>query len=182
MKQAIAGVAPPELGEVTIMTVWPSMAKFAPARALGRLYRNQTGIPPVLTLGKIAALATIPLSLGLFAAKLAWPGFCRRYRLTNRRVIIEKPPRIRDVLLGFSKARWTEEWSVGLDDFEEIDVLVQPGQEWFPAGDLVFRHGKLETFRLLAVQRPETFRRTCLKAQLSYASVKKAVAREAIPA
>ena len=25
MKQAIAGVAPPELGEVTIMTVWPSV-------------------------------------------------------------------------------------------------------------------------------------------------------------
>ena len=31
MKQAIAGVAPPELGEVTIMTVWPSMAAYRSA-------------------------------------------------------------------------------------------------------------------------------------------------------
>ena len=182
MKQAIAGVAPPELGEVTIMTVWPSMAKFAPARWLGRRYQNQTGIPPVLTLGRFMALASIPVSLGMFAAKLAWPGFCRRYRLTNRRVIIEKPPRIRDVALGLFKAKWTEEWSVDLDDFDEIEVVVLPGQEWYPAGDLVFRHGKLETFRLLAVQRPETFRRTCLKAQQAYAAVKKAVAREPVHA
>ena len=182
MKQAIAGVAPPELGEVTIMTVWPSMAKFAPARTLGRLYQNKTGIPPVLTLGRFMALALIPVSLGMFAAKLAWPGFCRRYRLTNRRVIIEKPPGLRDLAFGFSKAKWTEEWSVDLDDFDEIEVVVQPGQEWYPAGDLVFRHGKLETFQLLAVQRPETFRRTCLKAQRAYAAVKKAVAREPVHA
>lgn len=177
MKQAIAGVAPPESGEVTMMTVWPSVAQFKLARCLGRVYQNQAGIPPILTLGKLTALATIPVGLGMFVAKLL-PMNVRRYRLTNRRVVIERGPKFLDVLLRFSQAKWSEEWSVSLDDFDAVDVVVQPGQEWYPAGDLVFRKGKLETFRLHGVQRPETFRQTCLKAQLAYSQVAKARQRE----
>ena len=37
MKQAIAGVAPPELGEVTIMTVWPSIGALGLGRWIGRM-------------------------------------------------------------------------------------------------------------------------------------------------
>ena len=38
MKQAIAGVAPTEFDEVTMMVVWPSIAATAIGRFCGRLY------------------------------------------------------------------------------------------------------------------------------------------------
>ena len=69
-----------------------------------------------------------------------------------------------------------EEASVSLDKFDAIEVVVQPGQDWYPAGDLIFRLGATETFRLAGVSRPESFRQTCLKAQLSHVGVQKALA------
>lgn len=189
MKQAIAGVVPPETGEVTIMEVWPSVAALEGGRFWGRLYGNRSGItvpgtPILLTVGKIIALLSIPLVLPIYFLMLL-PCFiylpklgplprvyvsnpwARRYRLTNRRVIVER-------------ASGEIEASVGLENFDQIDVVVLPGQEWYPAGDLVFRQGTVETFRLSGVPRPETFRQTCLKAQRAHSSVKKAVAREAV--
>ena len=68
--------------------------------------------------------------------------------------------------------------AVSLDSFDAIDVHVLPGQEWYPAGDLVFRKGTVETFRVSGVPRPETFRQTCLKAQRAHASVKQALERQ----
>jgi hypothetical protein len=167
MKQAIAGVAPPDLAEVTIMTVWPTIAANPLGRALGRLYTNRAGFGHILTVGKLMMLLTIPVALTLFALSLA-PWACRRYRLTNRRVIIQNRPHPVD-----------ERW-IGLDEFDAIDVLVLPGQEWYPAGDLIFRRGKIETFRLSGVSRPETFRQTCLKAQRSFVGVRRALEREAL--
>jgi hypothetical protein len=70
--------------------------------------------------------------------------------------------------------RPTVERFVDLDRFESIEVLVRPGQEWYHAGDLIFRNGALETFRLPGVPRPETFRQTCLKARMSFIGVRKA--------
>ena len=60
---------------------------------------------------------------------------------------------------------------VDLDRFDAIDVVVSPGQEWYAAGDLVFRRGQIETLRLPGVSRPESFRRTCLEVRQSYVSV-----------
>ena len=62
--------------------------------------------------------------------------------------------------------------SIALDRFTGIDLVVQPGQAWFKAGDLVFRNGLIETFRIDGVPRPETFRQTCLKANMSFVGVK----------
>ncbi|MEX2120856.1 MAG: PH domain-containing protein [Pirellulales bacterium] len=162
-KQAIPGVAPAELGEVTIMTVWPTIAATATGRFLGRLYGNRSGLGHMLTVGKLSMLLTIPIALGLFFAGLL-PGICRRYRLTNRRLIIAKG------------LRALEERSITLDEFDEIDVQILPGQAWYPAGELIFRKGPVETFRLSGVSRPETFRQTCLKAQRAHAGVQRAVA------
>ncbi|MGH7193254.1 MAG: PH domain-containing protein [Candidatus Saccharimonadales bacterium] len=191
MKQAIAGVAPPALGEVTIMTVWPTLAARAEGRFFGRLYGNRSGVRLAgidLTLGKLIALASIPLILPLYFL-MVLPCFiflpklgpipriyvsnpwARRYRLTNRRVVVER-------------ASSEEVASVSLDAFDAIDVHVLAGQEWYPAGDLIFRKGavwkgSVETFRVSGVPRPETFRQTCLKAQRAHASVKLAVAHQA---
>lgn len=161
MTQAIAGVTPPEQAEVTIMTVWPTMGANALGRALGRAYETPGGFG-MFTIGKLIVLASIPLALALYFFDLR-PWACRRYRLTNRRVIIQKGMQRRD-----------ERW-VALDDFDSIEIVVLPGQTWFSAGELIFRKGQIETFRLHGVSRPESFRQTCLKAQLGYTGVRKAL-------
>jgi hypothetical protein len=118
------------------------------------------------------ALVSIPFLLPLYfhmlvprlpAIVFGWPNpSCRRYRLTNRRVLVEQP---------FGGG---DQQSVSLDRFDSVDIEVQPGQEWYPAGDLVFRNGPIETFRLLGVPHPEAFRHTCLKARQGYVGVQKA--------
>ena len=161
MKQAIAGIMPAQIGEATIMIVWPSIAAMSIGRAFGRLYGIRAGFGFV-NIGNLIALSSIPIMLPLYFFHKA-PFWIRRYRLTNRRVIIERGIRAKP------------DQYVDLDRFDAIDVVMLPGQEWYPAGDLVFRRGTIETFRLRGVQRPETFRQTCLKAHLAYVGVRKAM-------
>jgi hypothetical protein len=174
MTQPVAGVAPSQLQEVTVMTVWPSLSATGFGRFWGRLYAIEFGFPVFgvpLTIGRLMALVSIPFMLALyFLMRLPrFPGivlgiknpFCWTYRLTNRRVVVENP------FGGELKA-------VSLDRFDSIETVVEPGQAWFRAGDLVFRHGAVETFRIWGVPRPETFRHTCLKAQMSYVGVQQA--------
>lgn len=162
MKQAIAGVAPPSIQEVSVMTVWPSVAASPIARALGQLYANKTGIS-VVTLGNLCCLAFIPVSLVLYFARVA-PFIGTRYKITNRRVV---------VLRGIAGR---EEKSIDFDRFDSIKIVVRPGQEWYDAGDLVFYQGNTETFRLDGVSRPAAFRATCMKSRNSHAGVKKWIA------
>jgi hypothetical protein len=165
IKQAIAGVAPPESGEVTMMTVWPSMAATSPGRMIGRLCGISAGFGSILTIGNLCALLLIPVAMALFFRNLA-PWNCRRYRITNRRVLIEQGLHARP------------ERFLDLDNFDTIEVVVLHGQEWYPAGDLIFRRGSLETLRLPGVLRPEPFRQTCLKAQRSFVAVKQDMAQQ----
>jgi len=150
----ITGVVPPSVAEATVMTVWPSVASTSVGRSLGRLYRVREGFGPV-SVGRLALLATIPLGLMLYLS-MRIPWAIRRYRLTNRRVMIERGinPQV--------------EQYVDLDRFDAIDLVVSPGQEWYAAGDLVFRRGPIETLRLSGVSRPESFRQTCLKTRQAY--------------
>ena len=154
MKQSIAGVAPAETREVTVMTVFPTLGATPAGRMIGRLCRVGSS-HGFFSLGKLFALLLIPVAIPLFVYTLL-PFVICRYRLTNRRVVVQKGLRAVDV-------RW-----VDFDRFDAIDVEVLPGQEWFPAGDLIFRRGAVETFRLPGVSRPETFRRTCLSTRRGY--------------
>ncbi len=174
-KQPISGVAPATLDEVTVMIVWPSLAASSYGRWWGRRYQNDFGFElfgiPV-TLGRIMALLSIPLILPIYFHTLiprlplvlfGVPNSgCRRYRLTNRRVVVEQ---------GFAGE---VQKSVTLDRFDDIEVQQVDGQAWYNAGDLIFRLGQVETFRLQGVPRPESFRQTCLKAQRSHAGVQQA--------
>jgi hypothetical protein len=172
MKQPIPGEVPSNVREVTVMTVWPSLSATAFGRFWGQLYALEYGprifgVP--ITLGRLIALASIPFMLALyFLMRLPrFPGiligirnpWCCHYRLTNRRVVVENP-------FG------SEIKSVALDRFDSIETVVRPGQAWFKAGDLVYRLGQTETFRIDGVPRPETFRQTCLKANMSFVGVK----------
>lgn len=175
MAQAIAGVVPDTEKEVTVMSVWPSISATAYGRWWGRRYANDFGITLFgipITVGRITALLSIPFILPVFfhmiIPKLPFVVFgvhnasCRRYRLTNRRVLVEQ---------SFGGG---EQQSVSLDRFDSIEIDVQPGQEWYPAGDLIFRNGQIETFRLLAVPHPEAFKHTCLKARAGFVGVQEA--------
>ena len=156
----IAGVSPAQTREVTIMSVWPSIAMFGLGRMLGRAYAMTWPDIYIFRLGNLIALASIPVALLLYGMRIFI-----RYRLTNRRIVVERGP------------SWKEAKSVDLDRFDAIDLVVQPGQAWFDAGDLVFRLGNVETFRLEAVSRPDAFRETCLKAHVAYRTIKQAQQR-----
>ena len=157
VNQKISGVVPPAVAEATVMTVWPSVASTSLGQALGRLYRIKAGVGPI-SVGRLALLATIPVGLFLYLS-MRMPWAFRRYRLTNRRVVIER---------GVNPKA---EQFVDLGRFDAIDLVVKPGQEWFAAGDLVYRRGSIETLRLIGVSRPESFRRVCLEARQAYVSV-----------
>ena len=152
--QPIAGANPSAAREVTVMTVFPTLGAYAAGRVMGQLCGVRAG-SGFFTLGKLFALLLIPVAVTLFVFSLL-PGVIRRYRLTDRRVVVQKGLRCID-----------ERW-VDLDRFDAIDIEVLPGQAWYPAGDLIFRKGPIETFRLAGVSRPETFRRTCLAAGRGY--------------
>ncbi len=175
MAQAIAGVVPDTEKEVTVMTVWPSLAALAFGRWWGRRFANNFGmsifgIP--ITVGRLLALASIPVILPIYFLMLLPKvpfvvfgiknPFCRRYRLTNRRVVVEHA-------FGGGELQ-----SVSLDRFDSVEIEVVSGQEWYPAGDLIFRNGQIETFRLCGVPHPEAFRCTCLKTQVGHAGVQQA--------
>jgi hypothetical protein len=162
--QPIAGVVPAEVRETTVMTVWPSVAKFGLGRALGSLFAIRWPDIYFFRIGNLIALLSIPIALVLFFMRIA-PGVGTRYRLTNRRVIVERG------LTG------VEDKSVDLDRFDTINIEVQPGQAWYHAGDLVFKLGNVETFHLEGVSRPAAFRETCLKSQLAHATVLRARGR-----
>jgi len=163
-REPIPGVVPAEIRETTVMTVWPSVAKFSLGRWLGALYAITWPGVYIFRLGNLIALLSIPIALVLFFVRIA-PGIGTRYRLTNRRIIVERG------LTG------VEDKAVDLDRFDAIDIDVVPGQAWYDAGDLVFKLGNVETFRLEGVSRPAAFRETCLKSHMAHTGVKRALGR-----
>jgi len=174
IRQAIAGTAPAETEEVTVMTVWPSNAGHWLGAWLGKQYSIEWGWG-VLTIGNLVALLSIPVALVVYFRRLG-PMVATRYRLTNRRVIIER---------GMSAQ---EEKSVALDRFDTIEIDVKPGYAWYDAGDLVFmRHDEnsrtdVESFRLVGVSRPNAFRETCLKSHMAFTGVQAALGRNPVTA
>jgi hypothetical protein len=166
MSYPIAGVAPPELGEVVCMTTWPTIGALAAGRLVGRLSDIRWGFGEFFTLGKLMALATIPISVTAFGWQLM-PYVCRRYTLTNRRIVIRRG------LLP------TDEHWIGLDEFDAIAVEVLPGQGWLHAGDIVFKRSGNEVFRLAGVSRPEVYRQMCLTAQKAMVSVRDVLVSQA---
>jgi hypothetical protein len=156
----IAGVVPAEFRETTVMIVWPSVAVYPLGKALGTLFAIRWPDVYFFRIGNLIALLSIPIALVLYFMRIA-PGIGTRYRLTNRRIIVER---------GLTSV---QDKAVDLDRFDSISVDVQPGEAWYNAGDLVFKLGKVETFRLEGVSRPEAFRETCLKSHLASSMVKK---------
>ena len=170
MNQAIAGVAPTDGAEVTVMTVWPSVASmrlvgFPIGRMLGRLFGIKAGIY-IFTLGNLFCLLSIPIALILYFKRIG-PFVAMRYRVTNKRIVVERG------LTG------QVEKSIELDRFDKVEIEFESGYEWYDAGDLVFRQGEVERFRLEGVSRPEAFRQVCWKSCQAFVGVQDALAATA---
>ncbi|MDD4267634.1 MAG: PH domain-containing protein [Pirellulaceae bacterium] len=156
----------PQIEEIPVITVWPSIGAFSLGRWVGRMCSVRAGIGGFFTLGKLLAVATIPVSFLLYFWRLA-PRAARRYSLTSRRIVIRR---------GLAGA---DGRSIGLLDFDSIQVRILPGQEFLRSGDLVFRSAGQDLFLLTGVPNPETFRQACLKAQMALAGVAKVLDRQA---
>ena len=166
MKQAIAGVTPADTREVTVMMTWPSVAGMGigpipMGRIMGQLFNIQAGAY-IFTVGNLLALLMAPLGIVLYFQRIG-PLVAQRYRVTNRRIVVER---------GLSAQ---EEKAIELDRFDNIEIEVLDGYEWFDAGDLVFKSGEIEKFRLVAVPRPKSFHSVCEKARMGYVGVQKAL-------
>jgi hypothetical protein len=168
MPQPIAGVVPPEIDEVPAMTVWPTIGATRTGRWVGRLAALRQGVGP-LTLGTLFAVATIPVSLAIFAWQFM-PLVCVRYTLTNRRVIVRRGLRAVD-----------QQW-IGLEEFDAIDVEVLPGQQWLRCGEVVFQRAGKEALRFSGVSRPTVFRQVCLKARGAVVTIREVLDRQAVGA
>jgi hypothetical protein len=150
--------------ELTAMVVWPTVGAMPLGRWMGRLCGSRVGVS-AFTLGKLWAVAMIPLSLTLFGWMLL-PVVARRYRLTNRRIVVEK---------GLSAA---EGPSIELDAFDGAHVEVLAGQEWLQCGEIVFSRDGVEVFRLSGVSRPEVFLAVCLKGRAALMSVREVLQQQ----
>ncbi len=170
--------------EQTVTVVWPSISAGPWGRWLGGVYGNRWGvrlggIP--LTLGWLLVIVTAPLAALFYligkAPRLPFvlvgpvnPAGVR-YRLTTQRLLVEHP-------LEKDAAPVAQ---LPLNEFDAIDIDVQPGQGWFCAGDVVFSRQGVERLRLAGVPRPDPFVRTVMKTQQA-AAMQRPAKDPAVPA
>lgn len=159
---------PRTCSECPIAVTWPTIAAYPLGRLVGQLSGLRIGWG-FFTVGKLLALATIPLTLVIFGWKFL-PVVCRRYALTTRRIVIRR---------GLKGADGP---SIRLDEFDAIDVIVLPGQAWLRSGEIVCRRDGTEVFRLSGVTCPEVFRQMCLKARHSLLAVERVIHEQAVTA
>lgn len=149
MSEAISATSS-SLPESVSKTVAPTIGATSLGRCVGRLAGAGPRLGP-LRLGSLLAVAAIPLALAVFAWQLLPPAM-RRYRLTNRRIVVRKGLR-------------GPEHGIDLEDFDEMRIETRPGHEYLRCGDLVVLRQGEEVLRLPAVPRPAVFRQICLEAR-----------------
>lgn len=149
-EQAITGLIPPQVGEATIRESWPSVTAFPLLARLGRvLLRSVAGAP----------LGWLVLAPAYFVKIL--PLTARRYRLTNRRLL---------VLRGWS-ARPAGE--VPLEHIEEVRLQKDDNSDFFRAATLEILSVGQVVLTLPGVSEAEGFRLAILQAVQAWAPRKR---------
>jgi hypothetical protein len=141
-RQAVAGLMPPQLSEAMIREVWPSImdASAGIASLSGKLIRSVFLAPFGWMLNGL-----------LFGKKLA-PIVCKRYTLTNRRLMVRR---------GWKPAPIHE---VALQDIDEVRLVPDSYDAFYRSGDLQVFSGGKEVLKLTGVPDPESFRHAILNA------------------
>ncbi|MBI1310313.1 hypothetical protein GC176_03320 [bacterium] len=148
--QPICGVS--SSSETEVRSRYPSIA----ATGLGRLIGSICDSIPVKIWG-------VKLSYLIFALPLSVPGVLVyvlqkltgvKYTLTNRSVQVWS-------VIGAHQLR-----GAALTDIEDVELTVQPGQEFYHAGDLTLVGAKGDVLLTISgIPRPEIFRENILKAR-----------------
>lgn len=174
MKQAIAGLSLSSQHESTAIVVWPSVSATDTGQALGKLYEKKDGTG-IFTLGNLFVLLSIPIAIPLYLWNFL-PVVGTRYRITNRRILIERG------------IQGTTEKEIGLDQFDRIEIQQKPGQVWFRSADMIFWQtaksdgieGETEVLRLPGVPYPEVFQAACKKAAMTFRGFQEIRQRQAV--
>ena len=141
-RQAVTGLTPPQLAEAVIREKWPSVVAIQPGVA---------GLAEALT--RTIALAPVAwlLLLPLFVLKFL-PFLCKRYTLTNRRLMIQRGLKPRPVQ------------EVPLADIDDVRLDPDGFNAFYKCGTLeVLSQGK-PVLTLRGVGGPEAFRHAVLDA------------------
>lgn len=141
-RPAVTGVVPPQLGEGLIREAWPTLLGIAPALAtLGK------GLMRTVVLAPLGFLVILPA----FLLKLA-PFVCRRYTLTNRRLMVRR---------GWKPAAVQE---VPLSAIDDVRLHADGVDPFYVSGTLeVIGNGQV-VLTLPGVPEPEGFRLTIINA------------------
>jgi hypothetical protein len=135
----VTGVVPPQLGEAKIREAWPSIA------ATPGLSNLAAGLIKTIVLAPLGWLLLAPL----LGKKLS-PFICRRYTLTNRRLMIQR---------GLKPSPVDE---VALADID--DVRLTSVNAFFRCGDLeIVGKGQVK-LKLVGVPEPDSFRMAIINA------------------
>ncbi len=135
-RQAVAGLTPPQLAEAMIREVWPTIRGVSSGIA---------GLSATLMRSLFLAPLGWALNGLLFARKFA-PFLCRRYTLTNRRLMIRR---------GWKPAPVQE---IALTDIDDVRLIADTYDPFYRSGDLHVLSGGKEALKLVAVPEPESFR------------------------
>jgi hypothetical protein len=136
-RQAVTGVVPPEVGEAMIREVWPTLS--AGGMAIPTLARK---LMSTIVLAPLGWLLLAPL----FAKRLT-PGICRRYTLTNRRLMIQRGLKPSPVQ------------TVDLREIDDVRVVDSTRDSFYHSGSLEVLSGGKVVMTLPGVPEPEGFRR-----------------------
>jgi hypothetical protein len=146
-KQAVAGLVPPQVDEAIIRVAWPSVAAFPPAAGLGRVLMRSMVLAPLGWL----------LLAPIYFKKIV-PYLGSRYTLTNRRVLIQRGPKLRG-----SEA--------SLADIDEVRVVSDANSDFYRAATLeILSRGKV-ILTLPGVPSPEAFRVAVLNAAKAWGPI-----------
>lgn len=135
-RQAVSGLMPPQVGEAMIREVWPSVLGVSPTLA---------GLSAKLMRSVFLAPFGWMLNGLLFGRKFA-PFLCRRYTLTNRRLMVQR---------GWKPAPTHE---VALKDIDDVRLIANTYDAFYRSGELQVMSGGQEVLKLTAVPEPESFR------------------------
>jgi len=136
--------------EQVVKIVWPSIAAWPLGCWIGRVWGSS------LAKGPIVACCTGLLLAPLAALVYLWrlrPTRCRRYIVTNERILIVEGllPRIVD------EVSWAE--------VTQMEIVPRPGQAALRAGDVDVYGGDRVLLRLAGVSLVENFVRMCRRTQ-----------------
>ena len=146
LRQAVAGLMPPQLGEAMIREVWPTVLGVSSAVAglSGKLMRS----------GFLAPIGWMFNSL-LFGRKFA-PFLCQRYTLTNRRLMVQR---------GWKP---TPTHEIALKDIDDVHLIGDSYDAFYRSGDLQVMSGGKDVLKLIAVPEPESFRQAIVNTVRAY--------------